>query len=1081
MEIKHTAHTEDRSRVLHDLQVNMVVEAGAGTGKTTLLITRICLAVLAQGIPIEKIVALTFTEKAAAEIKNRLVTALHQVVRDVSGEGIAGPESLYIRLARDFSLSKEEILARAQTALLRLDRASLGTIHGFCADILKTFPLEAGLSPQAEIDTGSKAVRLFEARWNAFLDEELGLQAPRKNVWKEVLTEISLDSLKIFAQTLCSGKIEHYDYFSHASLVARVCEEKAVLARTWSTAFLDAKKPVARNAEKALSWAADTLTRAVAFLRGQEIPAPPDTDQPPALAAVAPKGWEEETYEQARELVQFACKVQPEKQHIFRLALGLVQDFAAQLRAEYTREGILSFDDLIVKTRNLVRDDLYVRRLLKEKIDVLFIDEFQDTDPVQGELLLFLAEEKSASALRWQDVHLAAGKLVVVGDPKQSIYRFRGADITAYELFTQLILSQGGVKCFLRNNYRSVPDIVQVANAVCRRAMTEQTSFQPAYEPIYPTRSGGKGAVEWLFVKAPADATATADDFRQNQAQAVAQWINEHVGKMTLSNGEKLAYQDIVILSRVRTSFSLYTDALRRHGIPFQADSEKDFFKRQEINDFLNFLRVVADPSDRTALVGVLRSPLGGFNDEEIYRFSQNGELNVQATVSHPGLARLYALVLSFAEKVGRCSVQELADQVLEKTFLPQACAVAYDGEQTVEILNRLVQTVLQMLGEGPASLGSFLAGAQDLLERTPQDLNTAPVEAAQAVTVMSVHKSKGLDFPVVILVDLSKKGGANPTDKTDFIFSWQYNMYGLRVGKICDANLAFLEEEQRKHERCEEIRTLYVALTRAKDRMVLVADQRTGAEKSAAAFKQAGLLPDGVACQVGDAEVQVPVTYIPYDKPEHFIYRHVTAAVQSSALPALENWRDRFAARQARYEALRAEQALSPSARTEISGENATVSRAALLGTICHRALQLRFTESEKSAAQIVSQAAQEAGQPALETEAAALLDVFYRTDTFARLQTYKLLAAEMPFSFLTPEERVETGVIDAVFERPDGGIEVVDYKTDHIPASGAPALLEKYRAQLTVYRQAAQKIFPSKQIVTSLVLVRTGECAEL
>ncbi len=1078
MEFNKIAHPEDRSRVLQELGVNMVVEAGAGTGKTTLLITRICLAVLAQGIAIEKIVALTFTEKAAAEIKNRLVAALHRVVRDISGAEPLAPDSLGAQLLHGFSLSKEEISARAQAALLRLDRASLGTIHGFCADILKTFPLEAGLSPQAEIDTGSKAARLFEARWNAFLDEELGLQAPRKEVWKEVLPEIALDELKSFAQTLCSGKIERYDYFSHAALIASVCEEKSALARTWSTSFLDAKKPTPRNAEKALVWAADTLIRAAALLRGQTVPAPTCGEQPPALSATRPKGWEEETYEQARELVQFASKVQPEKQHIFRLALSLVQDFAAQLRAEYTREGILSFDDLIVKTRNLVRDDLYVRRLLKEKIDVLFIDEFQDTDPVQGELLLFLAEEKSASALRWQDVHLAAGKLVVVGDPKQSIYRFRGADITAYELFTQLILSQGGVKCFLRNNYRSVPDIVQVANAVCRRAMTEQTSFQPAYEPIYPTRSGGKGAVEWLLVKAPPEDTANADDFRLNQAQAVAQWINEHVGKMTLSNGEKLAYQDIVILSRVRTSFSLYTDALRRHGIPFQADSEKDFFKRQEINDFLNFLRVVADPSDRTALVGVLRSPLGGFTDEEIYRFSLNGELDARASVSHPALARLYALLLSFAGKVGRYSVQDLTDQILEKTFLPEVCAVAYDGEQTVEILTRLVQTVSQTLGEGPVSLGQFLAAAQDVLEHTPQDLNIAPASAGQAVTVMSVHKSKGLDFPVVILVDLSKKGGANPADKTDFIFSWQYNMYGLRAGKICDANLAFLEEEQRKHERCEEIRTLYVALTRAKDRMVLVADQRTGAEKAAAAFKQAGLLPDGAACQVGDAEVQVPVTYIPYDKPEHFIYRHVTVAAQPPALPALENWRERFAARQARYETLRAEQEVSPSSLTEEYGTGPSVSRAALLGTICHRALQLRFTESEKSAAQIVSQAAQEAGQPELETEAAALLDAFYQTDTFARLQTYKLLAAEMPFSFLTPEERVETGVIDAVFERPDGSIEVIDYKTDHIPASGAPALLEKYRPQLTVYVQAVRKLYPQSSVQAALVLVRSGDC---
>ncbi len=1079
-----TKLTEDRARVLHDLNVNMVVEAGAGTGKTTLLIRRICLAVLAQGIAVDKIVALTFTEKAAAEIKNRLVTALHQIVRDIQDKQ-TGKEidahALLTFIEQNFGLQANDILPRAQAALARLDRAGVGTIHSFCADILRTFPLEAGLSPQAEIDSGTKAARVFNARWNAFLDEELGVNAPRKEAWKSVLPEISLPELKAFTQELCSGKIEQYDYFSHASMLANICEEKAAQARAWSSAYLDPKRPQPRNIEKALVWSEKTLSDAARFLRGEEILSSEKTT-PPALTSTLPKGWEEDAYEEARGLVQFALKMRPDQQQLFRQALALVEPLARQIREDYAREGILSFDDLIVKTRNLVEHNLYVRRLLKEKLDVLFIDEFQDTDPAQGELLLFLAEEKSSSALRWQDVKLTPGKLIVVGDPKQSIYRFRGADITAYELFTRLILSQGGVKCFLRQNYRSVPDIVTVANEVCQRAMVQQAAFQPAYEPIVPTKLPRANAVRWLFVNAPEKTPVQADDLRDNQAEQIACWIKQNVGKLTLSTGEKLAYKDIAVLTRAATTAGPYTNALRRHGIAFNADSEKDFFKRQEINDFLNFLRVAADPSDTTSLVGVLRSPLGGFTDEEIYQISTRGELSVYAKTADEKLARLYKLLLEFAGKVGRSDVQKLLEQVIDNTSLPELCAVAYEGEQTLEILTRLVAQAQNVWGEGPSSLGQFLAALQDTLQNTPEAFGSAPLDALDAVSVMTVHKSKGLDFPVVILADLSKKETGSTAAPSSHLFSWQYNMHGLRAGKICDANLAFLEEEQKKHERCEEVRILYVALTRAKEKLLLVADGRKGAEKAARAFVEAGLWPDGQTEKLGPEEIAVPVSYFAYEDPAAFIYR--THPAQEIALTSLDlaKWKTAFDARKARYEKLQVEQTLSPSERVESNTLLAPEQQAAAeVGTVCHRAMQILLTQPQPDVGQVLTQAARETGLVTREQAAAEIITPFVTSDVCAQLRACKLIAAEMPFSYAAESGLVESGVIDAVLERPDGTIWVVDYKTDKIPAGGTQQLVEKYRPQLTVYKSAAQKLFPDKEVVCSAVFLRACKSAEV
>lgn len=1095
---------EDRARVLTDLTTNMVVEAGAGTGKTMLLIRRIGLAILVQGVSVDKIVALTFTEKAAAEIKTRLVAALHhtiQLAQENSGE-LHDPKTLLGIVEQHFIREKfgsntpkpevlkqfliqthEQIQQRAQETLKKLDRASIGTIHSFCADILKTFPLQAGLSPQAEIDPGPKGTRLFTMRWNTFLESELGVNAPRKEAWKTVLSEVSLEDLKRFARKLCGGKIEHYDYFSHADKLAQICLQKSAQATAWTTAFLSSKKkaPTKRTIEKWLEWAAASLHRSACFL--QRKPLPEMLIVPPKSAVAKADGWDPKDVEQARELVKFAQHIAPEKQQVFCTALSLVEDFAAQIRAEFIREGILSFDDLIVKTRALLQTNAQVRNELKKKFDVLFIDEFQDTDPVQGEILLFLAEDKSSTAHHWRDVKLAPGKLFVVGDPKQSIYRFRGADITAYEYFTDLILRQGGVKCFLRQNYRSVPDIVAVANAVCSIAIQPEKNFQPSYEPIYPVKEAQGPAVEWLFVRPPKDG-ANVKEFRHNQAEMIAQWIKQHVGKMTITDKDgprKLQYKDIVLLSRAMTTSSIYTQALRRHAIAFNAGSEKDFFKHQEINDFLNLLRVLADPSDQIALVGVLRSPLGGFTDDAITEIATRNELNIFADTKDESLARCYEHIRTLLQKVGRTDVVTLLEEVLDETFLPELCAAAYDGERTLEMLRCLVQQTQTVLGGRAASLGQFLEALTKLWEEKPDALSTESGLSADAVAVMSVHKSKGLDFPVVILIDLSKQESTNPGGNKEPIYSWHYDMYGLEVGNICDANSMFLKDEQKKHERCEEARILYVALTRAKEHMILVADARDGVEKWMKSFAQAGILPDGEATTLQTPHVTVPVTYVDCQSPDDFRFYRTVQLSKPELLKALPAWRQAFDERKARYRALLADQNLSPSAQVDDETLSPQQRAAADVGTVCHRALLSLLTTPRQEITSAVTQAALSAGLPEATAQAVEILTPFCTSDMFEQLTSCKFLAGEMPFSFVNTAGRITSGVMDAVLERADGSIWVIDYKTDKIPAGGTQQLVEKYRPQLTIYLQAAKKIFPDKAVKCSAVFVRACESAEV
>ncbi len=1069
---------EDRTPVQTLLGINIVVEAGAGTGKTTLLIDRLCLCVLVQGIPVEKLVALTFTEKAAAEIKTRFIFKLEQLVQAVRNHTVDRTLEL---LRAHFSVKEEELVTRAEEALARLDRGHIGTIHGFCAEILKMFPLEAGLSPSAQIDTGYKATELFEAAWNQFLDVQLGLHSPRPADWKNVLKEISLEDLKTFAQELCAVKPVEYDYYAQRALLVSQCAQKAKRLEEFYQFYVpQGKKP--RNLEKALLWAVNSLHRTELFLHGKEFP--PATTEPCPTPSFC-KDWEEADFEEVRGLIGFAQKVTPENQQLFLAAYDLVIPLAQQVHRTYLQEGVLSFNDLIIRVRNLLQQNLYVRRVLKEKFEVLFVDEFQDTDPVQGELLLFLAEEKSGVATRWQEVQLAPGKLFVVGDPKQSIYRFRGADITAYELFTDLILQQGGKKFFLQTNFRSESEIVQTANEICARAMVQETAFQPAYVPIFTDKPSRAGAVEWQFITSPGEKKPLADDFRHNQAEQIARWIRENVGTMALKDGRILALRDIALLTRVGTTARIYTDALRRYGIAFNTEMDKDFFRKQEINDLLLLLRAVADPEDKIALAGVFRSPFGGLNDEELYEVAQQTGWEFAKLLTCPQTAERTAELQRLHHLAGRIRVCELLQTLFQETFFQQACASAYEQECTLSYLQQFLTLVRAYEAQQPGDLTGFLAGVQTRLMQNPEMLQLPPAdESVEAVSVLTVHKSKGLEFPVVILADLSRKETVVAAHPAAHLFSWQYNLYGLRVGKICDVNLAFLEEEQKHHSRCEEVRILYVALTRAKEKLVLCADERAGAEKAASPFLSARLWPVGQQTELVGAEgkLHVPVCQFSYIVPRAFIYKQQPHTCEiETKLENLDIWRDQYETRKSAYEQLlRTSQHRTPSHENRTPQLSESQAQAAELGTVCHRALELLLASPHFNVQQACLQAAQQMGTAAQAAQAEQVVAPFVKSKLFAQIKACKLLACEMPFTTILPDTTVQNGVMDAVLETPSG-IWVIDYKTDLVVSGQEQNLFdEKYRTQLTDYRRAAEQIFPSKPVRVSAVFVRTFAAVE-
>jgi len=560
------------------------------TGKTTLLVDRILhlLARNPQPLKITEIVALTFTNKAAAEMKLRLRERLQfyldaRLDQDPADHRTKNVYGEIRHLIDGYQLSKDDLDARLQEALRHLERSEIGTIHSFAAMLLRLYPMEAGVDPQFREDDGKHFDRLFGEQWDLWLNQELSLAGDRANDWKKILKSLSLDQIKSLAESLCSEAVA-----LHAPTSCTIGSHSRDPLKSWladlearSSALLE-RHPQARLNEK-LVCAAQTLIRVFRqSARGGE------DDQAGARALLLSgrsltrnlKGWAEEEIDEARELVRIAkglCHVDAD---LCGLVWKLLIPFADTFREFFVREGFVSFDGLLIRARNLVRDHGRVREELKRQFHAILIDEFQDTDPIQYEILLYLAEQIGHQAKEWRTVRLTPGKVLVVGDPKQSIYAFRRADIEAYlEVVDKMIKAQDGIECRLTTNFRSRAAILDVVNGIFGSLIQPKQGIQPAYIDIQPpqTQSANeeseRGQRPWPHVTVrkivAGDQGGSAEQARRLEAESLARWLKEEVlGKPLTVNGrgEPIDAQpkDVAILFRKLTDIQDYIEPLRQ-------------------------------------------------------------------------------------------------------------------------------------------------------------------------------------------------------------------------------------------------------------------------------------------------------------------------------------------------------------------------------------------------------------------------------------------------------------------------------------------------------------------------------------
>lgn len=1092
---------------------NLVVVAGAGSGKTTLLIERLLNLLLGRGMRLAEIVALTFTEKAAAEMRERLAAQLSRVLEILDDASLRGEDPATWSLqwiTCDVALggagvSDPVARERALAAMADLDGGSIGTIHAWCADLLRRHPQEARIDPGFRVDDGSLTARVIDEEWTRFEAESLALGSPQEPDWRVVLARFDANIVRDAASALVSKGVQGAAGSTRAleTLGLRVGAAREGLARARELATNEKAKAWAGILDGVLGSLAEGGAEAVANSLSsapfptKSVPVPGKGCADPAAVTTAL----EEAHALAKtvSLLDDACC-----DALLRLGL----DVAARVRQRLAVEGIATFQGLLVGARDLLMTSLAVRRAEQERVKAILLDEFQDTDPLQYEIAFLLGEDPAQPLPEGGDAwsaRLRPGRLFIVGDPKQSIYRFRGADMAAYERAVTALEGQGAAVVSLIANFRSVREILEPVNVICEGLIKEDAPYQPAYERLEAARDRADAGEPRVEIWTVASAARHAEERRLAEARAIGRHLRER-----RDAGAMESFGDVAMLFRAMTDVALYQRGLSESGVPFVTQGGRGFVEREEIVHAVALLRVLVKPNDASSLLAILRSPSCGASDDELRIFAEvtGRRWFVAAHRLVPGerrgdvprVVRTLAGLEDLARRVCDLPADEAIRTALAEPFarvddswrphLVSLHAASHSGAQRLANLEKLVSRAEELArGEG-LSLARVVDRLWDeMKEGSDQGESPLADESVDAVRIMSIHQCKGLEFPVVFLPDLARQEmSRRETAAVGLVV--RDGLVAMRLrGGVRNAASLVIEGADRKHAAAESCRILYVALTRAKERLVLVNAHPDpgrnawpfvairdgwGYDPARGEGIARALAPGVVHRDVADCAEPVDVSDVPAVTD---LVDAVTAQdAAAAALGAARRRRPRSATglkEEAEREQLAdgyvaAEAGVALSAeRGESVGADAHArphrprpgggSLARAVGIAVHAALEAGSIDAPAALALLGRRAARlaanDAGEDAgaVERRTVELLTSLGGTELAGALTGARVLARELPFSMERDGEAWQ-GFIDLVIEK-DGEIIVVDWKTDAVRDP------ERHRAQLELYAEAVRR----------------------
>ena len=850
-----------RTLIASALDETLIVEAAAGTGKTTELVGRIVRMIAEGRAAVSEIVAVTFTEKAAGELKLRLRGRLD-------------------RERRESQLDPEK-RQRLDEALKGLEEAHVGTIHGFCADLLRERPVEAGIDPLFEVLTEAASARMFDEAFGRWL--QLQLADPPEGLRRALKrtafggTDGPIDRIRRAGWELAQWRDfsapwtrEPFDRIGELRSLVTTLHEFADLTRSPRSSG----DPLYTG-----TGAARRVSEEIALHQGFGDPADRlqwdeweaalvDLSRDRSLAKVRQGRGTAYSDGAPRERVLSALDDLRARLDTFRMTADA--DLAALLQRELrgaidryeqmkSEAGALDFLDLLVKTRDVIRAHPAVRRGFQRRFKRIFVDEFQDTDPLQAEILLLLAADDD-SETDWRGVQPVPGRLFLVGDPKQSIYRFRRADVGIYAEVCRQLQACGARLIHLTTSFRSVPGIQGLVNAAFEPVMNgNAVTLQAEYVRLMPHRAAlpGQPAVVALPVPEPyAKRYVSPIAIERSLPDAVGafvEWLVTRSGwKVTERSGTEpvpVAAKHVCLLFRRFVSFDAdvtrpYVDALEARGVSHVLVGGRAFHEREEIEAIRCALAAVEWPDDELSIFGTLRGPFFSIGDEELlewtYRFGRHDERGFRRHVFHPfrvpalldgevppelerlrPIAGALRLLKRLHKRRNYVPVAETLHGLLGSTRAHVGLALRPGGEQALANVLHVNELARQYELDGGISFRGFVEELRT--EAEVAQAAEAPIleEDSDGVRMMTVHRAKGLEFPIVILADLTCR--LSRTEAGRWIDP-ERNLCALKLGGWAPLDLLRHGAEEAARDRAEGERLAYVAATRARDVLVVPA-----------------------------------------------------------------------------------------------------------------------------------------------------------------------------------------------------------------------------------------------------------------
>ncbi len=1092
-----------RAAISEQLDQTLFVEASAGTGKTTSLVDRVVNLVATGRAALDRIATITFTESAAAELRDRIRQRLEQ--------------------AADDGNRTEHQRQNCRQGTADLDQAAIRTLHAFAAQLLHERPLEAGLPPAFETTDEISAGIRFNETWNGWLDTALQVNSPLAGDLSVALTlGMTLEHLKDTALQFHHNYSDLRDIsfgtpavptnsaplrlVDEAPELERLCQFSKVGGDDPLYIHVRSKLPGLRRlaeAEPGTPAAYRLLSRVLPLSSGRGNQKDWELDPESGdNACSALKALLKELNDAASDELALARRAS------LLPILEALREFVLDYADERRGEGRAEFHDLLVWARDLLRDNLEVRDYFRRKFSHILIDEAQDTDPIQTEIALFLAEAVSGDTpeisrpMSWEQVTPEQSKLFVVGDPKQSIYRFRRADVLQMVQLQRLMERSGGSRISLVQNFRSQENLVNWVNHIFSEWMDEGDggngrpgSLQAEYEEMHPRWEGRTGSPFRPQVWALSNVAINAriDPIREQESKDIASLLHQIIAQEwqvldqdATRNCKKevfrpARYSDICILMPRRTGLRTLERGLENANVPYRLESASLIFETQEIRDLLNSLKSIDNPADQVATVAALRSPAFGCSDVELYQHHRSGGrfncLSEPGEIADSPVSDALAVLRRFHEHRLSGSIGALIDRFVRERMLME---VAVDHPQMRGQWRRyrfMVERAWQFEAAGGKSLRSFLEWLEDQISERARVAETAVPESDEdAVQVMTIHAAKGLEFPVVILTGINSDYGGQP-EKVLF----DRNHHRVEVGLGSERNrfstegfeeLADLESNMSD---AEGVRLMYVAATRARDHLVLSlrrSDNKAGT--NSAAGRIAELMEDcpslwneifssdlnGEACTAPGVAAADSIGVAPHDH----------------SIEALDQWnKDRDALlnemgrpSSAAATSLGRATQLGEDKPEQESPEPWRRGRAGTsVGRAVHAVLQSIDLASGSGIAERARAQAAAEGIPGREQDIVRLCQIAVESDIVKRAVASERFWREVPVALGTGGGSLH-GFIDLLFEE-DGGLVVVDYKTDSVTGDEAPGAVQRYLLQGGAYAHAIQQLTgrPVREVV--------------